>query len=93
MRPVNVVVQKSKRLVKITWDDGQVQTIAFDALRRNCPCATCQALDPTRVLNDAAMDLLDVQSTGNYALRFTWGDGHRDGIYTWQTLRSLSGQS
>lgn len=26
---------------------------------------------------------------GNYAIRFTWGDGHEGGIYSWRYLRSL----
>jgi DUF971 family protein len=31
----------------------------------------------------------DVQKVGHYALNFTWQDGHKTGIYTYDFLRSL----
>lgn len=29
------------------------------------------------------------EPVGSYGLRFTWDDGHNDGIYTWKRLRAL----
>jgi DUF971 family protein len=31
------------------------------------------------------------EMAGNYAIIFTWNDGHREGIYSWSWLRSLCG--
>ena len=31
----------------------------------------------------------DAQIVGNYAIRFTFSDGHTAGIYSWEYLRSL----
>jgi DUF971 family protein len=28
---------------------------------------------------------------GNYAVQIHWSDGHSSGIYTWDTLRRVSG--
>ncbi len=33
--------------------------------------------------------LLSAETVGSYAMRFTWGDGHDQGLYTWEHLRSL----
>lgn len=34
-------------------------------------------------------ELKGAEVIGNYAMRFSWGDGHQEGIYTWEHLRSL----
>jgi DUF971 family protein len=34
-------------------------------------------------------ELKAVAPVGSYALKFTWGDGHDLGIYTWSHLRAL----
>jgi len=90
MRAVKVSVRKADQLVEIHWDDGHVQELSFNTLRRNCPCATCKELDVDRPLSPEALKLTALDPTGNYALQPTWADGHRDGIYTWSTLRGLA---
>jgi DUF971 family protein len=30
-----------------------------------------------------------IQQVGNYAIQFTWDDGHHTGIYTWEYLYKL----
>jgi len=37
----------------------------------------------------AGIGRADLEPVGNYALRFTWGDGHNTGIYSFDLLRSL----
>lgn len=37
----------------------------------------------------AASEVRSVVPVGNYAMRFTWGDGHDSGIYSWRYLRTL----
>ncbi|MSP91764.1 MAG: DUF971 domain-containing protein [Myxococcales bacterium] len=39
----------------------------------------------------AASEVRSVVPVGNYAIRFTWGDGHDSGIYSWRLLRALCG--
>ena len=34
-------------------------------------------------------ELVSATPVGNYALKLAWADGHADGIYTWELLRSL----
>lgn len=38
---------------------------------------------------EAAIVVKNVLPVGHYAMRFTWGDGHDGGIYSWRHLRSI----
>ncbi len=67
-------------------------------LRDACPCAGCkgetvlfQTYVPSPVDENAPgrYVLKGAESIGNYAMRFIWEDGHAEGIYTWEHLRSL----
>jgi DUF971 family protein len=75
--------------VRITWRDGHVAEYGLDYLRGWCPCAACQGhgtapqFIPTK---DAQLKHIGV--VGNYALSFTWADGHDSGIYTYRYLRA-----
>ena len=71
--------------LKIVWDDGHETVLDFASLRRQCPCAMCKdewtgesLLDPKTVPDTMAATRADV--VGNYALSFTFGDGHGTGI-------------
>ncbi len=66
-------------------------------LRGLCPCAHCQGHDPTlrwvegtESLPKVALEIVDIEQVGNYALGLTWGDRHTGGIYTFEYLRELS---
>jgi len=99
--PVQIELRRGACLW-IAWDDGVESEIALDVLRRNCPCATCQAA--RRVgggASDAAGQPLGRQTAvartaelvGRYALRISWEDGHDAGIYDFGLLRRLGGRA
>jgi DUF971 family protein len=88
--PVEVRHEKAARRLVIEWDDRHVSTYGNDYLRSWCPCAGCQG----HALRARYLDLLDqemvhLEAVGNYALAFTWQDGHDTGIYTFRLLRGL----
>jgi DUF971 family protein len=41
--------------------------------------------------HSGATTIENAQLIGNYAIRFTFTDGHTAGIYTWDYLKSLIG--
>lgn len=97
----NIEVDIKQREVRITWADGLNSVYPLDYLRKNCPCAVCNEQrkddDPLRILKPdqalASGDLMPsspVELVGNYALQFSWIDGHRTGIYTFEFLRRLT---
>lgn len=91
-RPTNVVVDKSQKRVRISWNDDQESTYSFEQLRVACPCAECKSYraddNPLRQALTVS-GLESAQLVGNYAIQFLWDDGHRFGIFTWEYLRSL----
>lgn len=88
--PLEVRHEKGARRVVMEWDDGHVSTYALDYLRSWCPCAGCQGHQPVaKYLDLANQDLVHLEGVGNYALAFTWQDGHSTGIYSFRLLRRL----
>jgi DUF971 family protein len=80
--------------LRIVWDDGHQTELPFTVLRRQCPCAMCKdewtgesLLDPETVPETLGATRADV--VGNYALSFSFSDGHGTGIYTFEMLRKL----
>jgi DUF971 family protein len=91
--PTGVTVDKTSAQVRVAWEDGHESVFSFEQLRAACPCAECQAYRSQEAsLSRAALvsvGLESVELVGNYAIQFTWDDGHRFGIYPWEYLRQL----
>ena len=80
--------------LRIIWEDGHETDLHFSELRRRCPCAMCKdewtgeaLIDPESVPDELGASRADV--VGNYALSFSFSDGHGTGIYTFELLRRL----
>jgi DUF971 family protein len=101
--PVEIKVQKSKKQLRIKWENGEIKVYSFHTLRSNCPCADCQ-LERENVSQSNSPDQLQLQIPltlvesneivhveliGNYALKLFWKDGHYQGIFSWETLYEL----
>ena len=88
--PVEVRHEKGARRVVVTWDDGHASPYAADYLRSWCPCAMCQGHAPkAKFLDLCDQNIVSLETVGNYAISFTWHDGHDTGIYTFRLLRGL----
>jgi DUF971 family protein len=88
---------KEQRLI-IDWQDGAQSEYALAELRRVCPCASCrterekQDDNPLKVLkfDPAGLRVTNAKLVGNYAIQFTWSDGHDTGIFDFRFLRTLA---
>jgi DUF971 family protein len=88
--PVEVRHEKGARRLVIEWDDGHRSAYPLDYLRSWCPCAGCQGhAARNRYLDLHDQELQHLEAVGNYALAFTWQDGHDTGIYSFRLLRGL----
>ncbi|MGC2163019.1 MAG: DUF971 domain-containing protein [Silvibacterium sp.] len=101
--PIKVRVHKTEGSgLEIDWKDGHHSAWTFAWLRNACPCATCHEEreqsgrapgepkpHPATLLPmyQAPSRPESVTPVGNYALSFTWNDGHKTGIYSWDYLR------
>jgi len=89
----------------IVWNDGHQATYSFTYLRDCCPCALCnderekqhRRPDQPSSTEDSGPLMMfkpilrptEVAPVGNYAIRFSWNDGHQHGIYSWDYLRDF----
>jgi len=98
---VRVLVSEGKGL-EIDWKDGHKSVWSFAWLRNACPCAGCNSerqqsgRKPGQPKVTALLPIYapppipaSAHAVGRYALGFRWADGHDDGIYTWEYLRSV----
>jgi DUF971 family protein len=86
-------VEVSATLVTIMWDDGGETSFSAEQLRNACPCAGCRegrADGSDLIAPGGAPIIADARFVGSYAVNFTFGDGHGDGIYPFSMLRSLA---
>lgn len=84
--------------IRLKWDDGLEASVPLTLVRDACPCAGCKGETvllrsyeppPADRAAPGRYDLKGVHPVGGYALQFVWGDGHHDGIYTWEQLREI----
>lgn len=88
--PLEVRHERAARRLVVSWDDGHVSAYALDYLRSWCPCAGCQGhAARARYLDLQGQDLAALEAVGNYAIAFTWADGHSTGLYSFRLLRGL----
>jgi len=89
-KPTNVRAPHGARDLEITWGDAKKISYPHEILRGFCPCATCQGHSGSiRFVPGQSLDLRELEQVGNYALGFTWADGHSTGIYSFRFLRAL----
>ncbi|HJZ89255.1 MAG TPA: DUF971 domain-containing protein [Gemmataceae bacterium] len=84
----------------VDWNDGARTFVTWRALRKACPCATCneerqKPPDPLRLVSDrevaaGAPQPAQMVARGHYAYQIVWNDGHNTGIYPIELLRQLS---
>ena len=100
MRPLDI--QPIGNELAIKWDDGGEAFIPLEKLRRCCPCAGCQGevdilgniyKNPEKVLPPKAFELVCLTSVGGYAVQPAWADGHGTGIYSFDYLRRIAGET
>ncbi len=86
--------RRDARTLSVLWQDGRRDDFDVRDLRLACRCAVCveetsgrALLDPKSVPPDITPR--EISSVGNYAIRFSWNDGHSTGIYSFEHLRAL----
>ncbi len=99
VKPVSVEVSNGEQVLEIEWADGHKSIYPLFGLRKNCPCVMCRGghsemgtyemelfyVEPTQ-----HYEIEDLQTVGNHALKISWNDGHKTGMYRWELLRMMS---
>lgn len=90
-----LVTRHSQKELKIIWNDGKESIYKLRELRAACLCALCKheiTRESLIKLEDISEDInvIKIETVGNYALHFAWSDGHSTGIYSYEHLREVS---
>lgn len=90
--PVSFTVHRQSRTLEVAFDDGAIFSLPFELLRVYSPSAEVSGHGPgqeTLQTGKRNVDLTALDPVGHYAVKPTFSDGHRSGIYTWAYLYQL----
>lgn len=93
MTPTELRRSADKTQLHVTWDNGSQTTLTAATLRTESPSAEVQGHHPSEkktVVPPANLTITNLEPVGNYAVRITFSDGHRTGLYTWDYLATLA---
>jgi DUF971 family protein len=90
--PTELRLDKDKRVLTVTFDDGKSFALPAELLRVLSPSAEVQGHSPEQRVTVAGkknVGILRLEPVGNYAVRIVFDDGHDTGLYVWAYLREL----
>lgn len=88
----DIILHKKSRTLEVVFSTGERFVLPFEYLRVFSPSAEVRGhgSSPGKlVLGKANVNILTIEPVGNYAIKPTFDDGHRSGIYSWDTLYEL----
>jgi DUF971 family protein len=90
--PSELRVSKDRRLLAVSFPDGERYELPAEMLRVLSPSAEVQGHSPEQrvtVPGKRNVAISKVEPVGNYAVRIVFDDFHDTGIFTWSYLREL----
>lgn len=90
--PNELRLNRVERTMKISFDDGVNFTLPFELLRVESPSAEVQGHGGVKkhiVAGKKTVGIADAETTGHYAVRLIFDDGHDTGIFTWDYLYEM----
>lgn len=95
MATLTKITPTDQHAIALTFDTGECMTLPYRELRFQCPCASCvDEMSGKRTLKKESIkpDIkpMKVNPVGKYAIHIEWSDGHRTGMYHFDTLYRLA---
>jgi DUF971 family protein len=90
--PTELRLDKDKRVLTVTFDDGQSFALPAELLRVLSPSAEVQGHSEDQRVTVAGkknVGIVTIEPVGNYAARIVFDDGHDTGLFVWDYLREL----
>jgi DUF971 family protein len=90
--PTELRLDKDKRILTVSFDDGKSLTIPAELLRVLSPSAEVHGHSPEQRVTVAGkrnVGIARLEPVGNYAVRIMFTDGHDTGLYVWEYLREI----
>ena len=90
--PTELRLDKDKRVLSVTFDDGLSFALPAELLRVLSPSAEVQGHSEAQRVTVAGkknVGIVRLEPVGNYAVRIVFDDGHDTGLFVWEYLREL----
>jgi DUF971 family protein len=90
--PTELKLDKDKRVLTVSFDDGRSFALPAEFLRVLSPSAEVQGHSPEQrvtVAGKKSVSIVRLEPVGTYAVRIVFTDGHDTGLYVWDYLREL----
>lgn len=90
--PIEVRLHRRSRSLSLLYEDGTHHEIPCELLRVYSPSAEVRGHgrgERKLQMGKKYVNINEIEAAGNYALRFTFDDGHDSGIYSWEYLDDL----
>ena len=90
--PTELRLRKDRKVLVISFDDGESYELPAEYLRVRSPSAEVQGHSPAErrvVPGKRDVQILELHPVGNYAVRLLFDDLHSTGIFTWEYLLEL----
>jgi DUF971 family protein len=90
--PTELTVHSKSRLLEVAFSDGAKFKISFELMRVYSPSAEVQGHGPGQEVLQTGkreVEVVELASIGNYAVKPVFSDGHESGIFSWDYLYHL----
>ena len=87
--PTEIKLHQKSRILEVAFNDGRAFKLPCEFLRVYSPSAEVRGHGPGQeVLQIGKKDvqITKIEPVGQYAIQFTFSDGHDTGIYSWDLL-------
>ena len=93
MTPSELRLKKDRRLLVLSYEDGNAFELSAEYLRVHSPSAEVRGHGPGQEQLQTGKENVAIQAiepVGHYAVRLVFDDGHNTGLYNWAYLRELA---
>lgn len=93
--PSSLTVHSQSRVLEVAFADGASFRLPFELMRVYSPSAEVQGHGPgqeTLQTGKREVEIIEIESVGNYAIQPRFSDGHDTGIFSWAYLYELGSQ-
>lgn len=93
--PQDITLHNRSRVLEVSFSDGSTFRIPFELMRVYSPSAEVSGHGPGQEVLQTGkrdVDVVSLESVGNYAVQPTFSDGHSSGIFSWDYLYFLGSQ-
>jgi len=90
--PVEIRLERSRRVLVLEYDDGQRFELPCEYLRTHSPSAEVRGhglSEPRLMTGKDRVNIARIEPIGSYAVALHFDDGHNTGIYSWAFLYDL----